>query len=176
MRRKVAETDDEVSAIEANISLRAALLPHQIALAVAQIDAKIRLLTPPEHQASHAAPTDDYTTLWTATDEHSRAARAAVTNGRAGITTPTPDAPYNALGALLYRDARGRQKKDDDAVREAFLTLREQLATGAVDDALLAAAEASLTEQARDARRQSGLASVAATLRGVAGGGNGGAA
>lgn len=176
LRVKVAEVDDQVSAIQATIKVREAVVPRQIDLALAQLDAKIRLLMPAEPRTAPAAATDDFEALWAAADEHSRAARTAVTNGRAGITKPTPSAPYNALGALLYREARGRHRKDADAVREAFLTLRGELATGAVDEELLAAAATTLTEQARDARRQSNLADIAATLRGVAGGSNGGAA
>lgn len=169
-RVTVARTNDQISAIEANIELRHEVLPLQIAVAKEELHARIRTLRGEGAGVGHAPADDDFDRLWIAEDDLSVAARTAVVNATNGITQDTPSAPYNSYAAVVFANARDRLRHHDRAVRETFLTLRNQLASGALGDDVQRAAARTLQDRTQEQRRAAGLGSIMGGLRGMAGG------
>lgn len=166
----VARTDDQVSAIAANIEMRHAVLPLQIEAAKEELHARIRTLRGEGTGGAAPAVADDFERLWVADDDLSVAARTAVVNATNGITQDTPSAPYNSYAAVVFANARERLRHHDRAVRETFLTLRSQLASSALGDDVQRAAAQTLQDRTQEQRRAAGLGSIMGGLRGMAGG------
>lgn len=169
-RVTVARTSDQVSAIEATIAAREAVLPLQIEVAMEELHARIRTLRGEGVGGGHAPADDDFDRLWIAEDALSIAARTAVVNATNGITQDTASAPYNSYAAVVFANARDRLRHHDRAVRETFLTLRNQLASGALGDDVQRAAARTLQDRTQEQRRAAGLGSIMGGLRGMAGG------
>lgn len=169
-RVTVARTSDQVSAIEANIELRHEVLPLQIAVAKEELHARIRTLRGEAASGSETGAADDFERLWVAEDDLSVAARTAVVNATNGITQDTASAPNNSYAAVVFANARDRLRHHDRAVRETFLTLRSQLASGALGDDVQRAAARTLQDRTQEQRRAAGLSSIMGGLRGMAGG------
>lgn len=170
LRITCARTSDQVSAIEANIELREAVLPLQIEAAMEELHARIRTLRGESASGGNAAAADDFERLWVADDDLSVAARTAVVNATNGITQDTPSSPHNSYAAVVFANARERLRHHDRAVRETFLTLRSQLASGALGDDVQRAAARTLQDRTQEQRRAAGLGSIMGGLRGMAGG------
>lgn len=165
---KRVQTEDAVAATVANMHLRTAVLPLQIELAKAELLAELRRITGSELPHTDAAT--DFDRYWDASDAVSIAARTATVNAANGIITDTPSAPHNSYAGLLFAKALARLKQHDPALRDAFMTLRSQLAVDAVPEDVRAAAASTLAEERAHARRAEGLGSIVSGLRGMAGG------
>lgn len=165
---KRIQTEDAVSATVANMQLRTAVLPLQIELARAELHAELRRVTGGAAPQTDAAT--DFDRYWDAADDVSIAARTAIVNAANGIITDTASAPHNSYAGLLFAKAFARLKQHDRAVRDAFTTLRSQLAVDAVPEDVRAAAASTLAEERAHARRAEGLGSIVSGLRGMAGG------